>query len=189
MLYIYNIHWLLHIHCLSPSAYICPMPVTIGVYLSNACHYRRIFVQCLSLSAYISPMPVTIGVYLSNACHYQPISVQCLSEITDNFIISYVFYGFGTQPRIFRICRKWTICSSSGPPQQAPGVRMTWVLTNSLKKQKNKPSQNTRWNFPITQRKDLDITHRQRHAIHKYSRIMLSMTADIQHHEMNHFCC
>ena len=24
------------------------MPVTIGVYLSNACHYRRIFVQCLS---------------------------------------------------------------------------------------------------------------------------------------------
>ena len=46
----------------SLSAYICPMPVTIGVYLSNACHYRRIFVQCMSLSAYICPMPVTIGV-------------------------------------------------------------------------------------------------------------------------------
>ena len=29
------------------------MPVTIGVFLSNACHYRRIFVQCRSLSGYI----------------------------------------------------------------------------------------------------------------------------------------
>ena len=43
------------------------MPVTIGAYLSNACHYRHIFVQCLSLSAYICPMPVTIGVYLSKS--------------------------------------------------------------------------------------------------------------------------
>ena len=34
------------------------IPVTIGVYLSNVCHYRRIFVQCLSQSAYICPMPV-----------------------------------------------------------------------------------------------------------------------------------
>ena len=32
--------------------YICPLPVTISVYLSIACHYRRIFVQGLSLSAY-----------------------------------------------------------------------------------------------------------------------------------------
>ena len=32
-----------------------------------------------------------------------------------------------------RICPKWAICSGSGPPQHAPEVRMTWVLTNSLK--------------------------------------------------------
>ena len=51
VIYLYNIHWLLLIHCLSLSAYICPMTVTIGVYLSTACHYRRIFVHCLSLSA------------------------------------------------------------------------------------------------------------------------------------------
>ena len=48
VIYLYNIHWLLHIHCLSLSAYICTMPVTIGVYLSNTCHYLCIFVQCLS---------------------------------------------------------------------------------------------------------------------------------------------
>ena len=46
---------------LSLSAYICPRPVTIGVYLCKACHYRRIFVHCLSLLAYICPLPVTIG--------------------------------------------------------------------------------------------------------------------------------
>ena len=91
VVYLYNIHWLLHIQCLSLSGYICPMPVTIGVYLSNACHYRRIFVQCLhyrrifvqclslSLSAYICPLPVTIGVYLSIACHYRRRFVHCLS--------------------------------------------------------------------------------------------------------------
>ena len=49
------------------SAYICSIPVTIGVYMFNSCHYRCIFVQCLSLSTYICPMPVTIGLYLSNA--------------------------------------------------------------------------------------------------------------------------
>ena len=53
--------------------------ISIGCYISIACHYRRIFVQCLSPSAYICPMPVTIGVYLSNACHYRRIFVQCLS--------------------------------------------------------------------------------------------------------------
>ena len=54
-------------------------PVSIGVHLSNACHYWRILVQCLSPSAYICPTPVTIDVYLSNACHYRRIFVQCLS--------------------------------------------------------------------------------------------------------------
>ena len=89
VIYLYNIHWLLHIHCLSLSAYICPMPVTIGVYLSNGCHYGRIFVQCLSLSAYICPMPVTIrnifampvtiGVYLPIACNDRRTFVEFLS--------------------------------------------------------------------------------------------------------------
>ena len=37
--------------------HICPLPVTIGVCLSIACHYRRIFVHCLSLSAYICRSP------------------------------------------------------------------------------------------------------------------------------------
>ena len=55
------------------------MHVTIGVYLSNARDYRRMYVQCLSLSAYICLMPVTIGVYLSNACQYRRVFVQCLS--------------------------------------------------------------------------------------------------------------
>ena len=41
VIYLYNIH------CLSLSEYACPLPVTIGVYLSNACHYWRIFVQFL----------------------------------------------------------------------------------------------------------------------------------------------
>ena len=91
VIYLYNIHWLLHIHCLSLSAYICPILVTIGVYLSNSYHYRRIFFQCLSLSAYICPMPVTIGVYLSNACHNRPIFVQCVSDITQNLKMSLCF--------------------------------------------------------------------------------------------------
>ena len=56
VIYLYNILWLL-------------LPVTIGVYLSNACHYRSIFVHCLSLSVYICSIPVTIGVYLSTSCH------------------------------------------------------------------------------------------------------------------------
>ena len=51
----------------------------IGVYLSIACHYRRLFVHCLSLLAYICSLPVTIGVYLSNACHYRRIFVHRLS--------------------------------------------------------------------------------------------------------------
>ena len=58
------------------------------------------------------------------------------SQITENVIIPYVFQRFGIYPRICpqcRQCRKWAICYRSGPPQQAPGVRMTWVLTNSLK--------------------------------------------------------
>ena len=63
-------------------AYICPMSVTICVYVSNAFHYRRIFVQFLSLSAYICPIPITIGVYLSIVCHYWRIFVQCLCKIT-----------------------------------------------------------------------------------------------------------
>ena len=58
--------------------YICLLPVTISVYLSIACHYRRIFVHCLSLSASICPLPVTIGVYLSIACHYRRIFVDYL---------------------------------------------------------------------------------------------------------------
>jgi hypothetical protein len=62
------------------SAYTRPLSVTISVYLSNACHYRRIFVQCLSLSAYIFPMPVTIGVYLSNACYYRRIFCASLGK-------------------------------------------------------------------------------------------------------------
>ena len=107
---------------LSLPAHICPMPVTIDVYLSNACHYRRIFVQCLSLSAYICPMPVTIGVCLSNACHYRPIFVQCLSEVTENVAIPHAFQRFGTYPQNFQ---EGAICYSSGPPQHAPGVRMT----------------------------------------------------------------
>ena len=76
--------------------------ISIGRYISIACHYRRIFVQCLSLSAYICPIPVTIGVYLSNACHYQPIFVQCLSEITENVIIPYVFNDLELIPGTLR---------------------------------------------------------------------------------------
>ena len=48
--------------------------------ISNACHYRRIFVQCLSLSAHICPMPVTISVYLSNACHCRRIFCTSLGK-------------------------------------------------------------------------------------------------------------
>ena len=55
--YDFFIFWCIFVHCLSLLAYICPLPVTIGVYLSIACHYRRIFVHCLSLSAYICPSP------------------------------------------------------------------------------------------------------------------------------------
>ena len=58
VIYLYIIHWLLHIHCLSLLAYICPMPPTIGVYSSNACPHRHIFVQCQSLKAHICSMPV-----------------------------------------------------------------------------------------------------------------------------------
>ena len=58
---------------LSPSAYICPIPVTIGVYLSNACHCRRTFVQSLSLSAHICPMPVRN--------HRKPYNSYCFSMI------------------------------------------------------------------------------------------------------------
>ena len=84
ILYIYVISIACHyrrifVQCLSLSAYICPLPVTISVYLSNACHYQRIFVHCLPLSAYICLLPVTIGVYLPNACHYRRIFVHCLS--------------------------------------------------------------------------------------------------------------
>ena len=61
------------VQCLSPSAYICPMPVTIGVYLCNPSHNRRIFVQCLSLSAHICPMPVR-----NHRKHYNSI---CFSKI------------------------------------------------------------------------------------------------------------
>ena len=72
-------HRRIFVHCLSLSAYTCPLPVTIGLYLSIAWYYRRIFVHCLSLSAYICPMPVTISVYFSHVCHYRRIFVQCLS--------------------------------------------------------------------------------------------------------------
>ena len=63
------------VQCVSLLAYICPMPLADGVYLSNACSYWRMFVQCRSLSAYSCPMTVTIDVYLSNACHYRRIVV------------------------------------------------------------------------------------------------------------------
>ena len=62
VIYLYNIYIYIYIYisvqCLSLPAYICPMPVTIGVHLSNACYYRRIFVQRLSLSAHICSKPV-----------------------------------------------------------------------------------------------------------------------------------
>ena len=70
--------WTFHTTC-SYFGIHCPLLGTIGVCLSIACHYRRIFVQCLSLSAYICPMLVTIGVCLSNAWHDRRIFVQCLS--------------------------------------------------------------------------------------------------------------
>ena len=78
-----------------------------------------------ALWAYICPMPVTIGVYLSNACpHRTRYSSQCFSMI----------WNSSPEPSgTLRIFPEWAICYSSGPPQHAPGVRMTWVLTNSLK--------------------------------------------------------
>ena len=136
-------------------AYICPMLVTIGVYLSNACNYRRIFVQCLSLSAYICPMPVTIGVYLSDACHYglQPmrtkwprptfvdiplqetiyisISLQDTHMYNPSmWLVMFCTLLGGIHARLLDYRR---ICLGSGPPQHAPEVRMTCILTNSLK--------------------------------------------------------
>ena len=59
------------------------MSVTITVYLSNVCHYRRIFVQCLSLSAYICPTLVIIGVHLSPPVrnHRKRYTSMCFSMI------------------------------------------------------------------------------------------------------------
>ena len=85
--------------------YIYPSLVTIGVYLSIACHYQCIFVQCLS---------------------------EIRKTIIIPYVFQW--FGIHPWTcRICPQCRKWAICYSSGPHQHAPRVRRTWVLTNSLK--------------------------------------------------------
>ena len=83
-------------------------------------------------------MPKTLNHWNKNEMLVNTIVFQqrCLlwtSKFVQHVITFYVFHWLGIHPRIFQICRKWAICSGSGPPQHAPEGRMTWVPTNSLK--------------------------------------------------------